>query len=116
LQSLFALFFAMVGMRHAFTPRDRLVKQYPGLLATPQWFPRFIGIAELLGAVGLILPMALSVVPRLSVAAGIGLAALMACASVFHFTRKEPRQYALTLVIMLLMVFIVVGRTALVPA
>lgn len=116
LQSVIAVFFAMAGARHIFTPRSHLVTQYPWVAATPPWFLRFVGVAELLGAVGLVLPMVLSIVPRLSVAAAVGLALVMGSASVFHFTRKEQPQSVVTLVLMLLAVFVAVGRVAWAPA
>jgi putative oxidoreductase len=112
LQSVIAVFFAMAGARHIFTPRSQLVTQYPWVAATPPWFLRFVGVAEVLGAVGLVLPMALSIVPRLSVAAAVGLALVMGSASVFHRARKEQSHSLVTLVIFLLVVFVAVGRIA----
>ncbi len=116
LQAVIGGFFAMAGLRHALTPRERLAKHYPWVRTSPPWFLRFIGGAEVAGAIGLILPMALSIAPKLSIAAALGLALLMGRASAFHFTRKEPPQSVVTLVVMLLVVFIAVGRMVLAPA
>ncbi|MFN0246385.1 MAG: DoxX family protein [Kofleriaceae bacterium] len=51
---------------------------------------KLIGIAELAGAAGLILPMALSIAPELTRAAAAGLALLMGGAVITHAKRREP--------------------------
>lgn len=50
---------------------------------------RFVGLVEVLGAVGLILPRALDVAPVLTPLAAVGLAATMAGAIVVHVRRSE---------------------------
>lgn len=49
----------------------------------------FIGVAEILGAVGVVAPAATGVLPSLTVAASGGLVAIMLLAIVFHVTRRE---------------------------
>ena len=49
-----------------------------------------IGAAEVLGALGLVLPMLTGVVPVLSPIAGIALAVLMVGAAIVHLRRHEP--------------------------
>jgi len=56
--------------------------------------------AELVGAIGLILPMLTGVVPWLTIAAAIGMAVVMADVTVFHAARKEYREIALTLALL----------------
>jgi len=51
---------------------------------------RGIGIAEVAGAVGLILPLALDIAPILAPIAAVGLTALMIGASRVHRRREEP--------------------------
>lgn len=51
---------------------------------------RLIAIAEVLGALGLVLPLATGILPILSPIAAVCLAALMIGAAATHLRRKEP--------------------------
>jgi hypothetical protein len=50
---------------------------------------RFIGAAEVLAALGLILAIVTNILPWLTVAAGVGLALIMVSAATFHLSRGE---------------------------
>jgi uncharacterized membrane protein YphA (DoxX/SURF4 family) len=69
-----------------------------------------IGVIEVIGAVGLILPWLLGVVPVLTPIAAIGLAVVMACAVIVHIRRKE--QFVPPLVLGVLAVVLAVIRFA----
>ena len=67
-----------------------------------------IGVLEVSGALGLLVP-AFAVPDYMTVilaAAGLGL--LMVCAAVYHFRRKEPA--APDIALLLLTIFVIVGR------
>jgi putative oxidoreductase len=115
IQSVAAIFFLMAGSMKLFQPFDRLAVRYPWMKQTPQPFVRFIGACELAGGLGLILPAVTRIVPQLTIAAAAGLAALMACAIVFHLQRREISHSAVTLVICLIALFIALGRWTLAP-
>ncbi|PSL37909.1 DoxX-like protein [Labedella gwakjiensis] len=51
---------------------------------------KLIALAEVLGAIGLILPVVTGIAPILSPIAGIGLAVIMVGAVVVHARRSEP--------------------------
>ena len=84
----------------------KLVRPRPALLAAGMaWTEnvsasgiKLIGLAEVLGALGLVLPIATSTIEPLSPVAGLCLTALMAGAVVVHHRRGEPvvLQIALT--------------------
>jgi uncharacterized membrane protein len=59
----------------------------------------WIGMCEVLGALGLLLPGLLGVVPALVPAAAAGLTVLMAAAMVTHLRRGEARQAAVPIVL-----------------
>jgi hypothetical protein len=61
---------------------------------------KLIAIAEVIGALGLILPPLTGIAPILSPIAGICLAAIMAGAVVVHVRRKEPAAPAIVLTIL----------------
>ena len=52
-------------------------------------FRQFIGIAEILAAIGLVLPALTRILPSLTPLAALGLAVVMASATMFHFGRNE---------------------------
>ena len=68
----------------------------------------FIGIAEITGALGIVLPAATNIAPWLSPLAAIGLATIMLLAIVFHLRRHESP--VAPLVLFLLTAFVVYGR------
>lgn len=76
---------------------------------------RLIGIAEVLGALGLILPVVTGIAPALTIAAAVGLGIVMVGATIFHLTRKEYKSLGLTLPLFLLAAFILIGHLVWVP-
>ncbi len=76
---------------------------------------RAIGILEILGAIGLILPIALHILPWLTPVAAIRLVLTMIGAAILHVRRNEMAGVAPTIVLLLLAAFIVWGRFAVGP-
>jgi hypothetical protein len=68
----------------------------------------FIGIAEIVGVVGLVAPLALHIAPRLMVYAAAGLALIMLSATIYHIRRREPP--IMTAVLFVLAIIVAVGR------
>ena len=114
-QGLLALAFLLGGFMHTFMPVERLKKNMAWVGGVPDGLVRFIGIVEMLGALGLILPKLTNIVPQLTIVAAIGLVLVMASAAVFHATRKEYSNMGGNIVLLLLAAFIVVGYLAWVP-
>jgi putative oxidoreductase len=102
--------FMMGGFMKAFTPIDELSVQMPWAKDIPLLTP-FIGISELLGGLGLILPAALRIAPRLTVLSAYGLAVIMVLALLFHISRGEVSGIPTNIVLGLLSVFIAWGRS-----
>lgn len=88
-QILLALFFAAVGAAKLTQPIDTLGQQMIWPAAVPEALVRFIGFCELLGALGLVLPAATRIKPGLTPLAALGLASIMALATIFHVMRGE---------------------------
>jgi uncharacterized membrane protein YphA (DoxX/SURF4 family) len=76
---------------------------------------KLIGVAEILGAAGLILPAVLHVVPIFVPLAAVGLALLMIGAAVVHGRRNELPNVAINVVLVLLAAFVAWGRFAALP-
>lgn len=114
-QGLLALAFLLAGFMHSFLPMARLKKNMAWVGSVPAGLVRFIGIVEMLGALGLILPKLTNIVPQLTIAAAIGLVLVMASAAVFHTIRKEYSNIGANIVLLLLAAVIAVGYLAWVP-
>ena len=71
---------------------------------------KFIGAAEVLGALGLILPAAFDVAPVLVPLAATGLAVLMLGAMVTHARRKEPQPIVINVVLLILALVVAIFR------
>jgi hypothetical protein len=56
------------------------------------WIVRLVGISELLGAIGLIVPQLTGIAPVLTPIAASGLAFIMVTAAVYHFRRTNTKQ------------------------
>jgi putative oxidoreductase len=88
-QLLLGAGFIMGGLMKAVMPVAELAQDAAWITALPVALLRFIGVAELAGGLGLILPAATRIRPGLTPLAGLGLATIMALAFVFHIPRGE---------------------------
>lgn len=77
-QGLLAVVFLFAGGMKLVLPIEVMTQQMP----MPGWFLRFIGVAEVLGAIGLILPGLLRIKPGLTPLAAVGLVIIMIGATV----------------------------------
>ena len=114
-QGLLALAFLLAGVMKTFMPLERLKKNMAWVGNAPAGLVRFIGIVEILGALGLVLPKLTNILPQLTIAAAIGLILVIVSAVVFHATRKEYSNIGANIVLLLLAAFIAVGYLAWVP-
>ena len=76
----------------------------------PRWFQVFLGVAEVLGAVGLILPGLTRILPGLVPAAAVGIMIVMVSATVLHLSRHELSSAATTFVLLLVAGGVAYGR------
>lgn len=109
IQGLAALGFVYSGRLKAFQ-YEKAKASWGWVKDVPKAFVVFIGVAELVGAFGLILPQAMDIVPILSPIAAAGLATVVFLGALFHVTRKEYREIGINIVFFVLTVFIVIGR------
>jgi VIT1/CCC1 family predicted Fe2+/Mn2+ transporter len=71
---------------------------------------RLIGAAEVLGAIGVVLPALTGVLPWLTPLAALGLVLLMVGAALTHLRRKEYGNVAINAVLLVLAAFVAYGR------
>jgi putative oxidoreductase len=114
-QGLLALAFGFAGSTKAFTPLAEAARSIPWIPDVPAALVRFIGVTELLAAVGLVLPALTRIRPRLTPFAASGLVAVMTLASLFHLTRGEPQGVVINAVLAGLAAFVAWGRFRVAP-
>jgi uncharacterized membrane protein YphA (DoxX/SURF4 family) len=113
-QVVLGAIFIMAGFIHAFR-YEKARERLPWVGALPRKVVILDGIVEILGGVGVILPRLTNFLPWLTPVAAAGLAAVMAIAMALHAMRKEYSAIAMTGFLLLLAVFVAVGRWFLAP-
>jgi uncharacterized membrane protein YphA (DoxX/SURF4 family) len=81
----------------------------------PRWFQLFLGVAEILAAVGLILPGVTRILPWLVAWAAAGIMIVMLSATVLHLVRGEFSQAAITAVLLAMASFTFYARWRIIP-
>jgi uncharacterized membrane protein YphA (DoxX/SURF4 family) len=107
LQILLALAFAAHGLLFLHPPAELVAKMNATL---PHWFQLFLGVAEELAAIGLILPGLTRIKPVLVPLAAAGVMIVMISATIFHGMRGEYSSAATTFVLLLIASFVAYMR------
>ena len=110
LQILLAIYFLATGVIHLVVP-DGLPEAMTWMydLSTPlHWVA---GLAEIAGGLGLVLPAATRIAPRLTPLAASGLVVVMLSAAVWHATRGEVQSIVGNIVVSALLILIAYVRT-----
>jgi uncharacterized membrane protein YphA (DoxX/SURF4 family) len=106
-QAVLTLAFLVSGITKVIRPSEKLraglPEFHPGVI-------RLISVAEILGALELLLPGVTGIAPVLTPVAAVGLAIIMVGAVATHARRKEGKSVAVNLVLLILTVVVVVGR------
>jgi DoxX-like family len=108
IQGLLALLFLFSGGTKLVLP----IEQLTGPIPLPGWFVRFIGVAEVLGALGLILPGLLRIRPGLTPLAAAGLTIIMIGATAITLAGGQVATAVIPLVVGILSAFVAYGRWA----
>ena len=114
-QVLVAGVFLLAGGMKLTAPVETLQAQMPWVNGALGGAVRFIGLAEVLGGLGLLLPAATRIAPVLTPVAASGLTVVMVLATVTHLTRGEFEMVPVTLTIGSAAAFIAWGRFARAP-
>ncbi|MFE3449783.1 DoxX family protein [Nonomuraea sp. NPDC059194] len=118
-QVLWGFFFAGSGFGKVLLYDGALYAAAPRAVAwyavVPQPLIVLIGVVEVLGGIGLILPAMTGVKPKLTLLAAAGLTLTMILAAAFHLMRGEYDLIPMNLVLGVVTAFITVGRWKLRP-
>ena len=108
---LLAVAFLGAGLMKLGQPRKKLVDSGMGWAADfGDGAVKAIGVLEVLGALGLVLPALFDVAPVLVPLAATGLAVVMVGAIVVHARRKEPQMVVANVVLLVLAAVVAWGR------
>ncbi len=113
-QVVLGAMFIFAGVTKAFR-YEQARASLPWVKDVPHGLTTFIGVAELLGGLGLLLPALTGILPWLTPLAAAGLALVMVLAAGFHVTRKEWPGIGVNTVLFILALFVAYGRFVIVP-
>jgi uncharacterized membrane protein len=109
-QAVLAVAFVLAGVMKATQPKEKLASNLPWVEDFSAGTVRLIGVAELLGGLGLILPAVTGLAAVLTPIAATCLAVVMVLAAITHIRRNEPSGVAVNAVLFLLSAFVAWGR------
>jgi len=109
-QILLALAFLMAGFMKATRPKEELQDKMAYVEDFSQGTVRLIGTLEILGAIGLVLPVLTGILPWLTPLAAVGLALTMVGAAITHIRRGESQMIVTNVVLLALAAFVAYGR------
>ena len=115
-QLLLAVVFLGAGGMKLAQPKEKLAKNQPWVEDFSQPTVRLIGTLEVLGAIGVLLPALMGVLPWLTPLAALGLVLAMIGAALTHLRRTEYGNIAMNAVLLILAAFVVYGRFFVLPA
>lgn len=112
-QGLLAAMYLMAGLMKTFRTA-KAKEQFPWAKNRSDSFVRFVGTSEMLGALGIILPMLTSILPWLTVLAATGLSLIQVLAiTTEHLPKKEYQVLPMNAFLLVLSVVIIIGRFSL---
>ena len=112
LQILLALAFLAHGLMLVFPPAA-IAQQLNASL--PRWFQLFLGVAEVLAAIGLMLPAITRIQPWLVSWAAAGIMFVMVSATIFHLMRGEMSSAAVTIMLLVMATYVAYMRWRVMP-
>ena len=112
LQVLLALLFLFAGGMKLIMPIEEMTQQ----IAMPGLFLRFIGVCEVLGGLGLVLPWLAGIRPGLTPLAAVGLVIIMVGATATTILIGQVLTAIVPLVVGILCLFVAYGRWRVAPA
>ncbi|QOS81853.1 DoxX family protein [Paenibacillus sp. JNUCC31] len=108
-QGILGVGFIFSGWMKAFQ-YEKAKKSWPWVNEVSKGLVFFIGVVELLGVLGIIVPQAANIAPGLTPIAAIGLAVIVLLGAIFHIWRKEYKEIGVNIVFLALAVLVVIGR------
>lgn len=114
-QVLIFVAFTLFGCMKLFMPVEQLAAMWVWPGAVPVWFLHLMGLIDVAGGVGVLLPALTRIKPGLTVLTAAGCVLLQISAIVFHSSRGEFQALPLNFILLLLCAFILWGYGKRVP-
>ncbi|MEQ6332650.1 DoxX family protein [Sphingobium sp. MK2] len=114
-QALVGLPFTLFGFMKLTSPIAELAKTVPWVADYSEAFVRMMGVVDMAGGLGMLLPAITRIKPQLTIYAAMGCMALQICAMIFHVLRGEAMVTPLNLVFFALAAFTFWGRRSRAP-
>lgn len=115
-QGLLAASFLMAGFTKILQPKEKLREQMAWVDDFSSLNVKLLGVAEILGAIGLIVPQVTGILPWLTPLAALGLSLIMIGATVVHARRAETPNVGVSIILTLFSAFLAYGRFLLIPS
>ena len=112
LQVLLAVAFFAHGMMMLVPPAEVAAQMNASL---PRWFQLFLGVAEVLAAVGLVLPGLTRILPWLVSWAASGIIIVMVSATGYHIVRGEVSSAVITFILLVMAAIVAYMRSRVLP-
>ena len=109
-QIVLGLAFILAGFMKSTQPREKLTAQMTWVEDYSGQQVKLIGVVEILGGLGLILPAWTGIAPILTPIAATGLAIVMVLAALVHVRRKEVNRTPINAILFALAVFVAITR------
>lgn len=100
----------LMGAIMKFMPIEKISSMMPWTGQISPLLVRLLGLIDLLGALGLILPSLLKIKPQFTIWTAISVVVLMLCAIIFHVSRDEAPVIGFNIFLVILAAFIAWGR------
>lgn len=110
LQGLLAVYYIIYGSMQTTLPEENLHQKMPWVEDVSLPALRFIGLLQMGGAIGLIVPMAIQIVPQVTTFTAMFLALISAGAVVVHILRAEPKFIVHNFFLFLAALFVAIYR------
>lgn len=99
---LLGVFYLYAGGKKIVQSRERLAPMMGWVDTVPMPVVRAVGVVEVLGVAGLLLPPATGIAPVLAILAAVGFVVLQLLAAGLHLSRGEAKDTGLNFVLVLL--------------
>jgi uncharacterized membrane protein len=115
-QGVLGAMMIMAGIMKSLQSKEKLAPKLPWVKDFSATTVKFVGVSELLGGIGLIVPWYTGILPVLTPIAAVGIGIIMVLAAVYHFQHEEYRGIGINMFLVAIAAFIAYGRFQLLPS
>lgn len=109
-QAIAGAMFILAGVMKSTQPKEKLAPKMSWVNDYSAGSVKLVGLSELLGGIGLIVPWATGILPILTPVAAAALGLVMILAAVYHYRHNEMKGIFVNLVLFLMLALVVYGR------